>query len=424
MDKFNPAPLLIGGAQMVIVASTLAYTSKTSPLRFITLAVIGGLGYWHYWSCPSLSTSGLWNGTCAATNIIYCLHHIDLVILKKADRADLVQGNTNANAFLTALRLCFSTRSIRSKFQIGNVPAFPPYFRNRASPGRISFLFRTAVIFAWQYLVLDLIDTVMASQTPEETLAAYGNNQEYLNPFTATREQNLTRLMTSVAGSFFIGRIIMDFIYRAMALVAVGSGVSEPRDWPPFFGRTKDSYTIRYFWGRFWHQWLRGPLSSMSLFVSRNILGLPKRSLVEWYSNVFMTFTLSAAVHVANDIIAGKGVEMGTVWQFQGFAAAMLIEDAVQGLWKMVFGSGKAKKDADSKEKPRMAAWKLAVGYLWVQVVLFVVVPWYLYPSGRAPAGSMWTVPYSVVEVLGLRNAGGLIALLAAFILGVLGPEI
>lgn len=425
MDTLNPAlPLLIGAAQMAVVASTLAYTPKSSPLRLATLALIGGLGYWHYWSCPALGTSGLWNGTCAAWNIIYCLHHVDLVILKRADRAGLLDASKPAreqgSAFFRALNLCFSTRSIRSRWQIGNVPAFPSYFRDTASPARLSFLFRTAIIFAWQYLVLDLVDATMAAQPPEETQAAYGNGQEYVL-FSATREQLATRLMTSVAGSFFVGRLIMDFIYRAMSLAAVGTGISEPADWPPFFGRMRDAYTIRYFWGRFWHQWLRGPLSATSLFVSRSVLGLPRRSLLEWYSNVFMTFTLSAAVHVANDVVAGKGVEMGTIVQFQGFAVAMLVEDAAQAVYSRALGSGKS---AVSKEKPRTPAWRLAVGYLWVQVVLFVVVPWYLYPSGRMPAGAMWTVPYSVVGVLGVQKAGAVIAGLLVYIVAFLKPEI
>ena len=413
------APLLIGAGQMAIVASTLAYTAKSSPLRLATLALIGGFGYWHYWSCPGLSTSGLWNGTCAATNIIYCLHHIDLVILKRADRADLVDtskpASAQGNAFLRALYLCFSTRSIRSKWQLGNVPAFPSYFRNTADPGRLSFLFRTAIIFAWQYLILDLVDTVMAEQSPEEQQAAYGNGQEYVI-LGANKQQLATRLMTSVAGSFFIGRLIMDFIYRSMALVAVGTGISRPRDWPPFFGRMRDAYTIRYFWGRFWHQWLRGPLSATSLFFSRSVLNLPRRSLLEWYSNVFMTFALSAAVHVGNDVIAGKGVEMGTIVQFQGFAVAMLIEDLAQALFRQVFGAGKSKAPTP--------AWQLVIGYLWVQVVLFIVVPWYLYPSGRMPAGTMWTVPYSIVENMGLQKAGITIAGLLVFIVTFLKPEI
>ncbi|SPN99924.1 uncharacterized protein DNG_02776 [Cephalotrichum gorgonifer] len=425
MDALIPAsPLLIGAAQMVVVASTLAYTHKSSPLRLATLALIGVFGYYHYWSCPALSTSGLWNGTCAATNIIYCLHHIDLVILKRADHADLVDSSKPAtaqgSAFLRALYLCFSTRSIRSKWQIGNVPAFPSYFRDTADPGRLSFLFRTAIIFAWQYLVLDFVDTAMAAQSPQEQQAAYGEGQEYIL-FDATREQLVTRLTTSVASSFFIGRIIMDFIYRAMALVAVGTGISQPLDWPPFFGRMRDAYTIRYFWGKFWHQWLRGPLSATSLFTSRSILGLPRRSLLEWYSNIFMTFTLSAAVHVANDVIAGKGIVTGTIIQFQGFAVAMLIEDAAQAVFRRLFGTAKS---ADSREKLRAPAWRLAVGYLWVQAVLFVVVPWYIYPSGRMPAGSMWTVPYSFVEVLGMQKAGAIIGGLLIFILAFLKPEI
>ncbi|MBE3046076.1 membrane bound O-acyl transferase family-domain-containing protein [Candidatus Bathyarchaeota archaeon] len=425
MDTLNPAlPLLIGAGQMVVVASTLAYTPKSSPLRLATLALIGGFGYWHYQSCPAFSTSGLWNSTCAAWNIIYCLHHIDLVILKRADRAELLgttkPADVQPSALLRALNLCFSTRSVRSRWQIGNVPAFPSYFRNTASPGRMTFLFRTSVILFWQYLVLDLVDATMAAQPPEEQQAAYGNGQEYVL-FTATKEQLVTRLLTSVAGSFFIGRLIMDFIYRAMSLVAVGTGISEPADWPPFFGRMRDAYTIRYFWGRFWHQWLRGPLSATSLFISRVVLGLPRRSLLEWYSNVFMTFTLSAAVHVANDVIAGKGIEIGTIVQFQGFAVAMLIEDAAQALYSRVFRTGKS---ADSKEKRPTPAWQLAVGYLWVQVVLFVVVPWYLYPSGRMPAGTMWTVPYSVVDVLGVQKAGVIIGGLLIYIVAFLKPEI
>lgn len=425
MATLNPAkPLLIGAAQMAVVASTLAYTPKSSPIRLITLAVIGGLGYWHYWSCPAFSTSGLWNGTCAAWNIIYCLHHIDLVILKRADGTSLLDASKPAgpqgSAFFRALNLCFSTRSVRSKWQIGNVPPFPSYFRDTAHPGRLSFLWRTAVIFIWQYLVLDLVDAIMAAQPPEETQAAYGNGQEYVL-FNATKKQLATRLMTSVAGSFFIGRLIMDFIYRAMTLAAVSTGISEPADWPPFFGRMRDAYTIRYFWGRFWHQWLRGPLSATSLFVSRSVLSLPRRSLLEWYTNVMITFTLSAAVHVANDVIGGKGVEIGTIAQFQGFAVAMLIEDAAQALASWVFGSGKS---PDSKNKAPTSVWRLAIGYLWVQVVLFVVVPWYLYPSGRMPAGAMWTVPFSVVESMGIQNAGAVIAGLLIYIVAFLKPEI
>jgi hypothetical protein len=419
--KVNPAPLLIGAAQMVIVASTLVYTPKSSPLRLITVAATLFLGYQHYTSCRTFTTSGLWNGTSAATNIIYVLHHIDLLLLKRVNGDDLAPHNTKPNStsnpFFTALRLCFSTRSVRTKFQLSHVPSFPPYFRNRAAPARIPFLYRTALIFIWQYVLLDLADTSMASQ-PTSTPGPYGDADEYLNPLQASREQNLTRLGTSVVGSFIAGRIIMDFVYRGMALIAVGLGVSEPADWPPFFGRMQDSYTIRTFWGRFWHQWLRGPLSAMSVLTVKR-LRLPGGKV----AMVLVMFALSAAVHVANDVVAEKGVAMGTVWQFMGFAAAMVAEDMVQTGWRRAFGPS-ARKDAESKEKPRAAAWKLMLGYLWVQVVLFTVVPWYLYPSGRMPAGSMWTVPYSVVEIVGVKNAGIFVAGLGTYILAFLGPEI
>jgi hypothetical protein len=251
MHNFHPVPvLLLGTAQMVLVASTLTYTQKSSPLRLVTLALVGGLEYSWYWSSSELCTSGLWNGTCAAMTVVYFLHHIDLLLIKKVERADLVDTSNpkQDGRFLRALNLSFSTRGIGSKWQISNVPAFSSYYRSRTDPDRPSYLFRTAVIFTWQYLVLDLLDTVMAGQSAQEQEETYGNAQEFVL-FTATRKQLSTRALTSVGASFLVARIVMDFVYRFMSLIAVGTSVSRPKDWPPFFGTMADTYTLRDFWG-------------------------------------------------------------------------------------------------------------------------------------------------------------------------------
>jgi hypothetical protein len=251
MENFHPVPvLLLGAVQMALVASTLAYAPKLSALRLVTLALLGPLGYYWYWSSSGLCTSGLWNGTCAAMTVVYCLHHVDLLLIKKVDRADLVDTSKPGQdgGFFRALYLSLSTRGISSRWQISSVPAFSSYYRSRKDPDRLSYLFRTMIIFTWQYLILDLLDSQMAGQSVEEQQELYGNDQEFVL-FTATKKQLGTRALMSLGASFLVARLVMDFVYRAVSLVAVGTGISKPKDWPPFFGTMKDTHSLRDFWG-------------------------------------------------------------------------------------------------------------------------------------------------------------------------------
>ncbi|KAI5980353.1 hypothetical protein EDC04DRAFT_3152737 [Pisolithus marmoratus] len=62
-------------------------------------------------------------------------------------------------------------------------------------------------------------------------------------------------------------------VYSVVAVIAVGTGLHEPRLWPPPFGKWKDAYTIRRFWGRTWHQFTRHvsadfPAANMNLYLN------------------------------------------------------------------------------------------------------------------------------------------------------------
>ncbi|KAI5980474.1 hypothetical protein EDC04DRAFT_2860389 [Pisolithus marmoratus] len=41
----------------------------------------------------------------------------------------------------------------------------------------------------------------------------------------------------------------LSWIYTLLAVIAVGTTLHEPRLWPAPFGKWKDAYTIRRFWG-------------------------------------------------------------------------------------------------------------------------------------------------------------------------------
>ena len=53
----------------------------------------------------------------------------------------------------------------------------------------------------------------------------------------------------NVVGFFAMTYSTINMVYDVLAFVSVAIGYCEPDQWPVTFGRWKDSYTIRRFWG-------------------------------------------------------------------------------------------------------------------------------------------------------------------------------
>ncbi|KAI6047546.1 hypothetical protein EDC04DRAFT_633642 [Pisolithus marmoratus] len=62
--------------------------------------------------------------------------------------------------------------------------------------------------------------------------------------------------------------------YFLVAVIAVGTTLHEPRSWPAPFGKWKDAYTIRRFWGRTWHQFTRHTFTPSVLTGTNVALGI------------------------------------------------------------------------------------------------------------------------------------------------------
>lgn len=59
------------------------------------------------------------------------------------------------------------------------------------------------------------------------------------------------------AMQIFLGSLNLDSTYRVFTIFAVGMGLSAPEYNAPFFGSLADAYSVRQFWGRYWHQTFR-----------------------------------------------------------------------------------------------------------------------------------------------------------------------
>jgi hypothetical protein len=89
----------------------------------------------------------------------------------------------------------------------------------------------------------------------------------------------------------------MAMTYYLSAAIAVGFGLYDPQDWPPFFGSfISQGYTMRNIWGKCWHQMLRRTFE----IANDGILGLldvRRGTLASKYLQLYNGFSVSALLH-------------------------------------------------------------------------------------------------------------------------------
>ncbi|KAI1144993.1 putative toxin biosynthesis protein [Nemania diffusa] len=183
--------------------------------------------------------------------------------------------------------------------------------------------------------------------------------------------------------------------YALLSVVCVVLGLGTPEDWPPMFNPISQATTIRSFWGKYWHQLIRRPLSVWSSALV-DMLGIQHGTNASSYIQLWFSFLVSGYFHASSHLILPIPVNVPiteTAYPIFYFfvlqAAAITFEDFVKWAWCKGLGKG----EGGSK-------WRSAVGYVWV-------IGWLWY-SLRFPAlgylksriGAESPLPFTVVEPL------------------------
>jgi hypothetical protein len=123
----------------------------------------------------------------------------------------------------------------------------------------------------------------------------------------------------------------------------------------------------------FWHQQLRDLLNDPATIIAHQILYLPQKGLVQRYTKIVIAFFISGVVHMFVDMATGLTyTQSGSVRFFTTQALGIMIEDAVQEIWKRCFGGGKT-ASSDT------ARWKRVAGFLWLWAFMAWSVPSWMY---------------------------------------------
>ncbi|KAJ5965106.1 uncharacterized protein N7479_004982 [Penicillium vulpinum] len=380
--------------QCLIPTVLLITTPKRSTLRYLSIPVMIWLvSQMMYPIHTPVYPSTFLIGNSAT----FILTALELLLIKPQAGSDFVDANGKQKSFLSrlfeAFQLITCSRAINTPRQAKNIPPFQEYYSKRDSKviPRGRFLIRESAIAVWQFLAIDTI-TVLASRQAMEN-----QEEQSSTSISSGYMPGLGRIAEAIQMLFtwlFLLRVLMGFYYRVSAIVFVSLG-DPPSNSPPLVGRMKDIYTLRNFWGKFWHQMLRIPLTSTSNFLARDVLGLPRSSFIERYTNVFIVFFFSGLIHVVVDTVRNISPwEMGTMSFFLSFVFGYMIEDGVLALWKRTRGS------QDNAGLPPL--WQRILGFCWVMTWLGVTSPWFFKSAMLKPEEQMALVPFSVAGLISL----------------------
>ncbi|OSX58091.1 hypothetical protein POSPLADRAFT_1061202 [Postia placenta MAD-698-R-SB12] len=248
--------------------------------------------------------------------------------------------------------LCVITgpRGVGWNCQIANVPPRP-------SEPRWSFV-RQQLLYALRwYLPVDL------AQTYQRSNPSFSHHDAGL--FSLSSQGYIQRCVNIVAW-FSPAYGMIDMPYRLFSAVSVATAWSMPRDWPAMYGEWADAYTLRWFWGRTYHQSLRRYAASMGKACCR-LLGLRQGSWASSYTQLYVGFAVSGLIHCGGDIMVSPKLFGVSFPFFIAQAVAISLEDAVIGV---------AKRTGMQAQCPDSLAH--ALEYVWVFVWLSVSTPWWM----------------------------------------------
>lgn len=172
---------------------------------------------------------------------------------------------------------------------------------------------------------------------------------------------------------------MLDGAHAALSLLSVSIlGFDTPAEWPPIFGPLTQAWSMRRFWGKFWHQIIRRTYTNYGELVSRRILGLRKGSALDKLIVIFAIFFLSGVSHGVVSWRLRDCAWRGDVWWFCLNFGVGLAEVLVLGVVRALFKSLGREHWVKRVQGGVLGRF---IGYIWVFGFMFWSVPKWQYPK-------------------------------------------
>ncbi|KAG9252670.1 membrane bound O-acyl transferase family-domain-containing protein [Emericellopsis atlantica] len=143
----------------------------------------------------------------------------------------------------------------------------------------------------------------------------------------------------------------------------------EPEEWPPLFRSPLEAFTLRRFWGVFWHRLITPSATAWARSIASRLPLLRSSPTLEKLFTAFFVFTTSGLAHVLVGWRLGdKALERDLFFFWANFVA-IGIEIALSRLGKRI------------NRNPAVKLLSRMFGYAWVVGFFVLTVPHVLFPK-------------------------------------------
>ncbi|CAG1996730.1 unnamed protein product [Fusarium graminearum] len=382
--------LCLAATSQALTAFALGFTAPGNLVRPAVALVIAWLTWIFNQAIDDALPSRLHIAMISTGMWIQFLKSLDDLCLTKVSFGDeettAKKSPPTSSSTMSRLRFGVSNlwnmRGVGTAHQISKIPSWSSSPATLSHvPSRRQEVLRHVKNATLSYLVLD----VFANQPPPdlENLMSPRNELLFSRLEKIDALEALFRL-GAVLGFWLNTFCVIHLVNSVFSLGYLISGLYPVRMLPPVWGRLSDAYTIRRFWGDFWHQTLRRHLTSISDFLVHGLLHMPRGTLIARYCKLIISFFISGALHYPADRALGISVqESNAITYFLVTALAIMCEDGVQHISKGLGGN---------KRK--------YFGYIWVVAYMYWMTPSWGYPAARVVRPQDKMVSYSVIRNL------------------------
>ncbi|MCJ1228658.1 hypothetical protein MMC12_005319 [Toensbergia leucococca] len=392
LPKVHPVTTILLAELLLVLAA--AFLQPSSNARVLVPIVVAVMLLHLQSTIPSFTDNDITRSIPVTTMWVQLLKSIDVLCLsrlqkeppaerakRKQDQSALsdVDGNVPRPAsFLPTMfwaRIWWATKLLSNFRGIDTswtVPNIPPFSRSNKSyvPSRKAFLMSRLITVILTYLTIDFL----ASLTVPDKQTTFSLSTQPI--FSRLSEITLDEITIRVGSTLALGLyLIISLIasYDTLAILAVGLGISPPKNWPPIFGSFLSAYTLRNFWGKTWHQTWRKTLTANASFITTSLLRIPPHTPLSHHTQILTAFLISGLIHRTQDLMMNiPPSESGALTFFLMQALGLSIEEVVVRCYTRVGGDAL---------RPRM--WKRGLRYGWVGLWLLWTLPSWSYPQMR-----------------------------------------
>ncbi|KAK5999047.1 Acetyltransferase aurG [Cladobotryum mycophilum] len=172
--------------------------------------------------------------------------------------------------------------------------------------------------------------------------------------------------------------LTLDSYYDVLTIISVSLNLDPPEDWPPLFGDIREAYSVRRFWGRYWHRLIYHSFSAFGGSISTRLFAFKKGGQAARYASNALVFVLSGVMHWFVEYSElGECSDLGQIYYFTLHFVAIAAEE----MFQMALRAVEMRVSTDANGHAWWRALKRIVGYVWVASVFMYAEEKFGYPT-------------------------------------------